>query len=321
MNTITASSVQEAFSDAFYLLRVEGVAERSRAGDVLAMPGPVVTIYTDPIRRVLLDPRRDCNHAFHLAEAVWVFAGQGDSRFLEQFNPRYREYAEETGLVWGAYGPRWRGHWGFDQLAIIAMMLRINPDTRRAVLEMWSPADDLGVVRNDLPCNTHVYFSPRGGVLDMTVCCRSNDALWGAYGTNVVVFSMLLEWMAGASGLKMGKYYQFSNNFHCYPAHAQQFLDTPPEYSLEGEGYEICTGLGVYDMGSAERFLIECQALCNNLETRGLDNAFLRETVQPILLHFLARKKDRSVPYVPRAGTEDQDWVIAYRQWLARRAA
>ncbi len=52
--------------------------------------------------------------------------------------------------------------------------------------------------------------------LDMTVTCRSNDAVWGAHGANAVHFSMLQEYMAGRIGVAMGTMYQFSNNYHGY---------------------------------------------------------------------------------------------------------
>ena len=63
---------------------------------------------------------------------------------------------------------------------------------------MWDAKQDLSH-RNeskDLPCNTHVYFSIREGFLDMTVCNRSNDLIWGCCGANAVHMSFLQEYVA-----------------------------------------------------------------------------------------------------------------------------
>lgn len=101
----------------------------------------------------------------------------------------------------------------------------------------------------DRPCNTHVYFRVRQieaarlgpsslqilhgdrvideyqtigdtvvsrSVLDMTICCRSNDAVWGAHGANAVHFSMLQEYLSGRIGVSVGTMYQFSSNYHGY---------------------------------------------------------------------------------------------------------
>jgi hypothetical protein len=120
----------------------------------------------------------------------------------------------------------------------IILELKQNPDSRRVVLAMWDggsradwtlqtaepsfraeqPGDFYAAISgsNDVPCNTHAYFDTVDGKLNMTVCCRSNDIIWGAYGANAVHFSFLLEFLATASGIPMGVYRQFSNNFHIY---------------------------------------------------------------------------------------------------------
>src|SRR6185312_8148215 len=90
------------------------------------------------------------------------------------------------------------------------------------VIQMWDANADLGRDSKDLPCNTHVYLgvsygeTDRPNRLNMTVCCRSNDVIWGAYGANAVHFSFLQEYLAGRLGLDVGNLYQVSNNYHAY---------------------------------------------------------------------------------------------------------
>lgn len=79
--------------------------------------------------------------------------------------------------------------------------------------------DDLHKAMNggkDVPCNTHAYFQVQDGRLNMTVCNRSNDVVWGTYGANAVHFSILQEYVASMVGVGMGTYVQFSNNYHLY---------------------------------------------------------------------------------------------------------
>lgn len=175
------------------------------------------------------------------------------NRYVSNFGERF---GEKDGTIHDAYGDRWRVAFGFDQLNAIVGKLRANPQDRQCVLTMWDPYEPhstIGIVEGQIgendflgdwrgrPCNTHVYFRVRDvayrdppvtdqnsaehearitrgddKLLDMTICCRSNDIVWGAYGANAVHFSMLLEYMAGRIGASVGTMYQLSNNLHGY---------------------------------------------------------------------------------------------------------
>lgn len=221
--TIAARNINYAFRQGISLMKKEGVDRESRAGSVLEVPTPVITTYARPQERVLFSPERDCNPFFHLFEALWMLAGRGDVKFLTTFNKRMAEYSDDGITQHGAYGFRWREWFGHDQLDILIRDLRGNHETRRGVLVMWDPEYDQvgtklsgGAGGKDVPCNTHVYFKVRDGRLLMTVCNRSNDMLWGAYGANVVHMSMLQEYVANKVGVEVGMYTQMSDSFHVY---------------------------------------------------------------------------------------------------------
>ena len=93
-----------------------------------------------------------------------------------------------------------------------------HTNDRRAVLEMWDAEGELRMANSckDHPCNTHIYFNVRDNILDMTVCNRSNDMIWGALGANAVHMSILQEYIASHIGARVGIYTQFSNNLHAY---------------------------------------------------------------------------------------------------------
>ncbi len=229
MNEINACNVNDAVNLGLSYLLEHGIEEDSRNGKVLVAPGPVMTIYSNPKEHVLFSPTRDANPFFHLMEALWMLNGDNDLAFPMMFNKRFKEYSDDGSRIWGAYGWRWRKFFGSDQISRICAELSDNKKSRRCVLsmwngmpnnhDMWEGQDDLFVATNggrDVPCNTHAYFDVRGGFLNMTVCNRSNDAIWGAYGANAVHFSILQEYMAEKIGVTVGLYRQFSNNFHAY---------------------------------------------------------------------------------------------------------
>lgn len=217
MFEIRAKNANMALPLVLRTLRMVGVKRNSRNGPVVMLPEPACIVYTNPCERVLFWPQRDANPFFHLMESLWMLAGRKDVEFVAKFVKRMRDYSDDGTSFNGAYGYRWRNHFDRDQLPQIADALKENPDCRRQVLGIWDPRHDLGLPSKDLPCNTHVYFS-RGveGELNMTVMNRSNDAVWGAVGANVVHFSVLQEYMAARIGCAIGTYYQISNNLHLY---------------------------------------------------------------------------------------------------------
>ena len=225
MRVVTVRNVSQAWARLSDTLRGSELQDTS-AGPAWVVDTPVVTVYERPTERVLFCPARNANPFFHLMEALWMLAGRCDSAFLDRYVADFgSRFAESDGTIHGAYGRRWRHTMGFDQLEVAVQKLRANPNDRQVVIQMWDArgGNDLRGQWRDRPCNTHVYLRVRGKaphdgtlVLDLTVLCRSNDAVWGAYGANAVHFSVLQEYLAARIGVRVGRMYQFSNNFQVY---------------------------------------------------------------------------------------------------------
>jgi Thymidylate synthase len=320
-HVIQSNNVNDAFVSALWWLKTAGIKETSRNGPVLVAPGLVVTEYDRPWERVLFDKRRDANPVFHLMEALWMLTGDNDLAWINQFNSRMEKFGE-NGKQWGAYGWRWREYFGKDQIQLVIDELKRDPKSRRAVISMWDPAEDLEHQGPDLPCNVSIFFDRRGGELNMTVCNRSNDLLWGAYGANVVHMSILQEAIAWELGVPMGMYRQVSDNFHAYtdlPMMAD-FLKNPPfgaddrykEHRGEARAVHV-------PLLSGHETLAMLTEDCKMLVAGGHNFKchFMQGIAAPLRDAYLARKAGQ--PYIVPAG--NVDWMIAFREWDARRAA
>lgn len=178
--------------------------------------GPMVTVYYNPMQRVLFSPLRDANPFFHLFESMWILAGREDVGFLSYFLNSIANYSDDGIRFHGAYGRRLGLQRVENQLFTAAGLLSADPSSRRAVLSIWDATLDCGADTRDLPCNDLVAFLIRDGKLDMTVYNRSNDMVWGAYGANAVQFAFIQEAMASLLRVPAGRYYQVSNSFHVY---------------------------------------------------------------------------------------------------------
>lgn len=318
MYQISARNVNDAFIQGMELLRSVGQNGTSRNGPVIYVPAPVATTYLFPNERVLFHPERDANPFFHFMEGLWMLDGRSDAAFLNKFNSRMSEYANAEGRLEGAYGDRWRYHFGYDQLMTVADLLKACPDTRRAVLTMWNGFCDLGRDSLDLPCNTHAYFLRQGDALNMTVCCRSNDAVWGAYGANAVHMSMLLEVMAAMVGCKVGDYVQFSNNLHLYPEvnNHLDLLNVSPCRDHYKEG--LIKFKLVHD---PETWFDDLRQFVENpVLSISNKNTLFRFVAKPMYMAWESYKVGNFAGALYWCDDiEDQAWSLACRRWIERR--
>lgn len=162
-------------NEAFYALvrgiltgDIPTIKTSSRNGPVLQVDEPVIVTYSHPTERVLFNGARDANPFFHLYEALWMLAGRNDvaplNYFVKDFGSRF---SDDGKTMNGAYGYRWRHTTkfedtsfvpeyggkglkaysqvedGVDQLDLLVAHLKAQPDSRRAVLQMWNVEDDL----------------------------------------------------------------------------------------------------------------------------------------------------------------------------------
>jgi hypothetical protein len=318
MHTIHARNVNDAYVAGLKLLYHEGVERESRAGIVVEYPTCVATVYEKPWERVLLDPVRDANPFFHLMESLWMLRGQRDVKSLVHYNKRMDDYSDDGEVFHGAYGHRWRNHFSqnyrvLDQLKIIIRRLAKDPDDRRCVLQMWDASYDLNINKVDIPCNTHVYFKIRDK-LHMTVCCRSNDIIWGAYGANAVHFSMLHQYVADCLDVEMGPYTQISDSFHAY----QDVFGVKVIGFMMPDGWKA---LDTYDNYNFTRTRFKIPRLLDASEPTFYESAFYKELIEPMAKAWEHWKNGEWQSACDTVSNQMliEDWRYVCLQWLERR--
>jgi thymidylate synthase len=312
----------------------------SRAGNVIVAPAPVTTIYAHPTERVLFWSERDANPFLHFFEALWMLGGRRDVAYLTNFVKRFADYSDDGQTLAGAYGYRWKKHWRegrsgdlppepIDQIARVIALLKANPYSRRGVLTMFDPIEDLRMDESarDIPCNLNVMFGISYGKRDepnhlniMTVA-RSHDAIWGAYGTNAVTFSMLQEYVAAHLGLMVGTFEQVSFNYHGYEDVFEKTyrgtLREPPDplgpYSAEEVApYPMVTNPATWDRDLALFF--------EDPAAYGYDNPFFPQVAKPLwFAHKAYKKKDIPGALEIVSQCQASDWRRAATEWLRRR--
>lgn len=324
MDVVVGQDIDELYFKGVTHLLMNHERQPSRAGDVWVAPGPVASVLKYPMRRVLFNEARNANPMFHLMEALWMLAGSEDVRFLTNFNSRMTEFSDDGVHLNGAYGYRWRHFFGYDQLLEIIARLDADPYDRRVVLSMWDPGDML-IDSKDLPCNTHCYFRVLGGRLDMLVSNRSNDIIWGLYGSNVVHFSMLQEFVARSLGLELGVMRTVSWNFHAYIGTLNKHVPVW-DAARPNQLFNIRSIPIFNNREDSDDFLIDCGTLLSAYEVEDYTvqyrTAFFNYVVRPMLLFWRIRNENfRHLNSVYKDCLDNTvDWHSALIAWALRRA-
>lgn len=351
----------------------------TRNGPAYVCTEPVLITYSHPWERVLFNAARDANCFFHLFEALWMLAGRDDVGSLSYYNSNISNYSDDGKRFNGAYGMRWRcaslstnsscaaGDW-VDQIPILIRHLKQNPDSRRAVLQMWNVEDDLlkigggqvgystggfsdgkgeGPVfdpgSKDVCCNLSVLFSLRETTveyimsddvnrrgptyLDMTVTNRSNDMIWGLFGSNYVCFSILHEYMASMIGVEVGLYHHFTNNLHVYLDNwkAQEWLEAAEsETVMYTDSYgpvrvPLVTHRESWDEDNRQLVSIYGDPTYS-VRASSWGEPFFDRVAVPMFRAFALYKTGRLTAAVEACDDiRAEDWRVACSEWLVRR--
>lgn len=319
-------NVNSVWPQALRAIKDSGVKRTSRNGPVREVKEPVTTVYECPWERVLFDDLRDANPFFHLFEALWILAGRDDVAFPAQFCERLKDYSDDGQTFYGAYGARLRNV--KDQLLEAVAILRAEPDSRRAVLQIWDATKDLGHDGKDIPCNTQLYLKLRDGALHLTVCNRSNDIVWGLYGANAVQWSMVQEYLAAQLGVAMGPMTTLSDSFHIYESNrvwqAIEPMKSIPALADPYESRYVCAYPlvdvpGTFDAELDRHLKDQADELAPMFPNRSAwRNSFFWCVAEPLYKAWQAHKQDKSGARFA-AECQATDWRHAALKWLARR--
>ena len=330
MRVIRAENVNDAFYRGLDLFQVpvNYRRQKSRNGITLEAKEAVSTVYNRPWERVLFDKDRDANPFFHLVEAIWMLTGSKSLDPIIEFNPGMIDFSDDGETLNGAYGFRWFKQFDLDQIQWNINVLEADPESRRAVLQMWDPSCDLNSPSTDIPCNTNIYFKIREGNLNMTVCNRSNDMLWGAYGANAVHMSVLQEYVAAALNVSIGTYTQVSDSLHIYENKQWKKLK-----NIELPISPMFTGISLMPkypntyplVDNASTFIAECKRFIftprlHEWDGYSWDNSFFPNVLEPMVNAFRAHKRRDYVEAKEHLGKiKAEDWEIACRNWITKR--
>lgn len=202
---VVAGSIGTAWEEAVHLIMSQTglpIVDTSTAGATIEVENAVIRV-ADPTSAPTVSDR------YPFAEMIEDYGS-----VLER--PRARRNRDMLTVADRIY--RWPASTGrtVDQMRRVADELGRDPTSRRAIVQIWNPTEDLAVGPSSNPSgHCLAQFMVREDALQMTVFGRSVDA-WNAALPNMLAFAGLQKGLAGKLGVDIGTYTHFIVSLHIY---------------------------------------------------------------------------------------------------------
>ena len=166
---------------------------------------------------------RNISKDYLMAELTWYFAGRNDVAFIGSFAKMWKDISDDGITNNSAYGYLMKHAHGFDQIEKIIELLKKDPATRRAVINLNVP-NQFVIETKDEPCTIALQFMIRGDKLHCTAMMRSND-IWFGFPYDVAFFTELQKYIAFRLEIECGTYTHFAVSLHMYEHDMEKIRD------------------------------------------------------------------------------------------------
>ena len=157
---------------------------------------------------------RNISPSYLFGEWIWYFTGRNSTQFISSFGSMWKKLTDDGKTNNSAYGYIIKSKHGFDQVKTIIELLKKDPESRRAVININTPNPNV-ITTKDEPCTIALQFMIRNGKLNCTAMMRSND-IWFGFPYDVAFFTELQKYIADELDVEYGTYTHFVTSLHLY---------------------------------------------------------------------------------------------------------
>lgn len=206
--------------DDIYLTIVKDLLHAPEVGDTRELLD-VKLVLTDITKNIV--SVRGISPSYLCGELLWYFNGMNSMEFISRFSKFWEHISDDGKTSNSAYGHLIQKAFGFDQVEMVINLLKEDPNSRRAVININTP--HLGVMSTkDEPCTIALQFRIRKGNLDCTAMMRSND-IWFGTPYDIAFFTELQKYIAQQLGVGYGWYTHFATSLHMYKRDQEKLED------------------------------------------------------------------------------------------------
>ena len=213
--TVNSKNLDEAWEYWYNEITKQINIQDSRDGEVVGEVINAITVIEDPTRCILRSPIRKLPMRYLVGELLWYLSGNDKLDAIRLYTSNWDRMSDDGEHVNSNYGYLLKYYYGFDQIETCEKILKENPNSRQAVINVKPPRNVIKHPTKDLPCTICMQFFIRDNKLYMTVYMRSND-LWMGYPNDVFQFTAMQIYLAMKLGVKLGTYTHIAGSLHLY---------------------------------------------------------------------------------------------------------
>lgn len=217
-----------------YALLVDYVMSRGKRrtprGLATLDAGPITIVMHDVTHSLPLGVGRGVSRRVAAVEAVQLIGAFSDPQLTVAASPNFTRFLEPNHRFYGAYGQRIR-----DQLPVTLHKLRLDKDSRQAVITLWDPWLDNQPSHLDYPCTVALNLAIVDDRLDLNVVMRSQD-VWLGTPYDWFQFTQLQQTAARILKIEPGLYRHTTWSTHIYGTNfddVEKLTDAPPKDKRE----------------------------------------------------------------------------------------
>lgn len=154
------------------------------------------------------------NLTYLAAELLWYWSARNDVEFIGKFAKLWKVLSDDGVTNNSAYGYILQKKHGFDQIEKVIELLKYDPYSRRAVININVPNEKV-IETKDEPCTVCLDYQIRNGKLHCTCVMRSNDMNFGLRN-DLGFFISLQKYIAKKLNVPVGTYTHFAMSIHFY---------------------------------------------------------------------------------------------------------
>lgn len=196
----------------------------------------VLTIKQPSLNSIRFPYRRKLSLNYAKAELEWYWSGNNSCKAIGEHASMWLRLSDDGKTSNSAYGYILEKKYGFDQIQQIVELLKRDPESRRAVLNISDPTIDR-INTKDMQCTIAIQFLLRNNKLNISVYMRSNDVYFGL-PYDYVYFISLQDYIARQLHCEIGTYTHHAGSMHMYKKDLEKF-DNLESNTLELTADEI----------------------------------------------------------------------------------
>lgn len=166
---------------------------------------------------------RNISKKYLAAEMLWYFCARNDVAFIGKYASMWNKITDDGVTNNSAYGYILKKKHGFDQIEKMVELLKKDPYSRRAVININIPNEHVIETKDEM-CTICLNFQLRNDSLNCTAVMRSNDLFFGT-PLDTVFFITVQKYIADKLGVKYGTYTLFAMSIHMYERDYDKFKD------------------------------------------------------------------------------------------------